>query len=123
MYGASDQTILVDASTAEYEINAAYNASKITTPAEYPTGSSYVYLTDLKTGQQIESIVCNLKITGNKTDGYQVEIRMMGTDYKYYIMNLSYGIPEVKETKVLDFKNISKTMYYIDEGHLAGLAH
>ena len=113
-YGVSDQTILVDASTAEYEINAAYNASKITTPAEYPTGSSYVYLTDLKTGEQIESIVCNLKITGNKTDGYQVEIRMMGTDYKYYIMNLSYGVPTVKETKVLDFKNISKTMYYID---------
>ena len=114
MYGASDQTILVDASTAEYEINAAYNASKITTPAEYPTGSSYVYLTNNKTGQLIESIVCNLKITGNKTDGYQVEIRMMGTDYKYYIMNLSYGVPTVKETKVLDFKNISKTMYYID---------
>ena len=114
-YGVSDQTILVDASTAEYEINAAYNAPKITTPAEYPTGSSYVYLTDLKTGEQIESIVCNLKITGNKTDGYQVEIRMMGTDYKYYIMNLSYGVPTVKETKVLDFKNISKTMYYIDK--------
>ena len=38
MYGASDQTILVDASTPDYEINAAYNASKITTPAEYPTG-------------------------------------------------------------------------------------
>ena len=115
MYGISDQTILVDASTAEYEINAAYNASKITTPAEYPTGSSYVYLTDLKTGQQIESIVCNLKITGNKLEGYQVEITMFGTDYKYYIMHLSYGVPKVKETKVLDFKNISKTMYYIDK--------
>ena len=114
MYGASDQTILVDASTPDYEINAAYNASKITTPAEYPTGSSYVYLTNNKTGEQIQSIICNLKITGNKTDGYQVEIRMLGTDYKYYIMNLSYGIPEIKETKVLDFKNISKTMYYID---------
>ena len=114
MYGVSDQTILVDASTAEYEIAAAYNATSITTPAEYPTGSSYVYLTDLKTGQLIESIVCNLKITGNKLEGYQVEIRMLGTDYKYYIMNLSYGVPEVKETKVLDFKNNSKTMYYID---------
>ena len=114
MYGVSDQTILVDATTAEYEINAAYNATSITTPAEYPTGSSYVYLTDLKTGQLIESIVCNLKITGNKTNGYQVEIRMLGTDYKYYIMHLSYGVPEVKETKVLDFKNNSKTMYYID---------
>ena len=114
MYGVSDQTILVDASTAEYEINAAYNAISITTPAEYPTGSSYVYLTDLKTGQQIESIVCNLKITGNKLEGYQVEIRMLGTDYKYYIMNLSYGVPEVKETKLLDFKNNAKTMYYID---------
>ena len=113
-YGMTDQTILVDASTAQYEINAAYNASKITTPAEYPTGSSYVYLTDLKTGQQIESIICNLKITGNKLQGYQVEIRMLGTDYKYYIMHLSYGVPAVKETKVLDFKNISKTMYYID---------
>ena len=114
MYGASDQTILVDASTSEYEISAAYNAPKITTPAEYPTGSSFVYLTNNKTGEEIQSIICNLKITGNKTDGYQVEIRMLGTDYKYYIMNLSYGIPEIKETKVLDFKNISKTMYYID---------
>ena len=114
MYGASDQTILVDASTPDYEINAAYNASKITTPAEYPTGSSYVYLTNNKTGEQIQSIICNLKITGNKTDGYQVEIRMLGTDYKYYIMHLSYGVPSAKEIKVLDFKNISKTMYYID---------
>ena len=114
MYGVSDQTILVDASTAEYEINAAYNAPAITTPAEYPTGSSYVYLTDLKAGKRIESVICNLKITGNKLQGYQVEITMLGTDYKYYIMHLSYGIPEVKETKVLDFKNNSKTMYYID---------
>ena len=113
-YGMTDQTILVDASTAQYEINAAYNASRITTPAEYPTGSSYVYLTDLKTGQRIESIICNLKITGNKLQGFQVEIRMLGTDYNYYIMHLSYGVPAVKETKVLDFKNISKTMYYID---------
>ena len=112
-YGMTDQTILVDASTAQYEINAAYNASKITTPAEYPTGSSYVYLTDLKTGRKIESIICNLKITGNKLQGYQVEIRMLGTDYKYYIMYLSYGVPAVKETKVLDFKENAKTMYYI----------
>ena len=114
-YGMTDKTILVDASTGEYEINAAYQATRITTPAEYPTGSSYVYLTDLKTGQQIESIICNLKITGNETDGYQVEIRMLGTDYNYYIMHLSYGVPNVKETKVLDFKNNSKTMFYIDK--------
>ena len=114
MYGASDQTILVDATTSEYEINAAYNAASITTPAEYPTGSSYAYVTNLKTGQLIESIICNIKIDGNKKDGYQVEIRMLGTDYKYYIMHLSYGIPEVKEIKVLDFTNISKTMFYID---------
>lgn len=113
-YGMSQQTILVDASTSEYVINAAYNASKITTPAEYPTGTSYVYLTDLKTEEIIESIICNLKITGSRNDGYQVEIRMLGTDYKYYIMHLSYGVPEVKETKVLDFPNISKTMFYID---------
>ena len=39
---------------------------------------------------------------------------MLGTDYKYYIMHLSYGVPEVKEIKVLDFPNISKTMFYID---------
>ena len=113
-YGMTDKTILVDASTGEYEINAAYQATRITTPAEYPTGSSFVYLTDLKTGQKIESIICNLKITGNKKDGYQVEIRMLGTDYNYYIMHLSYGIPEAKETKTLDFKNNSKTMFYID---------
>ena len=112
-YGVSDQTILVDASTNEYEINAAYNATKITTPAEYPTGSSYVYLTNIKTGEKIESIVCNLKITGNKLQGYQVEITMFGTDYKYYVMHLSYGVPEVKETKHLDFKENAKTMYYI----------
>ena len=114
LYGVTDQTILVDASTAEYEINAAYNASAITTPAEYPTGSSYVYLTNIKNGQKIESIVCNLKITGNQKDGYQVEIKMMGTDYNFYILHLSYSIPEAKETKVLNFKNNSKTMYYID---------
>ncbi len=114
IYGMSQQTITVDASTDEYMINAAYNATSITTPAEYPTGSSYVYLTDLKTGRLIESIVCNLKITGSKADGYQVDIKMLGTDYKYYIMHLSYGVPEVKETKVLDFKTNSKTMYYID---------
>lgn len=114
MYGMTDQTILVDASNAEYEINAAYNAKSITTPAEYPTGSSYVYLTDLKTGHQIESVICNLKITGNKLQGYQVEITMLGNDYNYYKMHLSYGEPEVKETKYLDFANNSKTMYYID---------
>ena len=113
-YGMSQQTILVDASTYEYVINAAYNATTVTTPAEYPTGTSYVYLTDLKTEEVIESIICNLKITGSKDDGYQVEIRMLGTDYKYYIMHLSYGVPEVKEIKVLDFPNISKTMFYID---------
>ena len=114
-YGMTDKTILVDASTGEYEINAAYQATRITTPAEYPTGSSFVYLTDLKTGQKIESIICNLKITGNETDGYQVEIRMLGTDYNYYIMHLSYGVPNVKETKVLDLKNNSKTKFYIDK--------
>ena len=113
-FGMSQQTILVDASTSEYVINAAYNATAVTTPAEYPTGTSYVYLTDLKTEEVIESIICNLKITGSKDDGYQVEIRMLGTDYKYYIMHLSYGVPEVKEIKVLDFPNISKTMFYID---------
>ena len=113
-FGMSQQTILVDASTPEYVINAAYNATSVITPAEYPTGTSFVYLTDLKTEEVIESIICNLKITGSRNDGYQVEIRMLGTDYKYYIMHLSYGVPEVKETKVLDFPNISKTMFYID---------
>ena len=120
-YGMSQQTILVDASTSEYVINAAYNASRITTPAEYPTGTSYVYLTDLKTEEIIESIICNLKITGSRNDGYQVEIRMLGTDYKYYIMHLSYGVPEVKETKVLDFKENAKTMYYIRDPYLPEL--
>ena len=113
-FGMSQQTILVDASTPEYVINAAYNATSVITPAEYPTGTSFVYLTDLKTEEVIESIICNLKITGSRNDGYQVEIRMLGTDYKYYIMHLSYGVPEVKEIKVLDFPNISKTMFYID---------
>ena len=115
LYGVSQQTITVDASTDDYVINAAYNATAITTPAEYHTGASYVYLTESKTGKIIESLVCILKIDGNKTEGYQVEIRMLGTDYKYYIMNLYYGVPEAKDTQVIDFKNNSKTMYYIDQ--------
>ena len=120
-FGMSQQTILVDASTPEYVINAAYNATSVITPAEYPTGTSFVYLTDLKTEEVIESIICNLKITGSRNDGYQVEIRMLGTDYKYYIMHLSYGVPEVKETKVLDFKENAKTMYYIRDPYLPEL--
>ena len=115
LYGVSQQTITVDASTDDYVINAAYNATAITTPAEYHTGASYVYLTESKTGKIIESLVCILKIDGNKTEGYQVEIRMLGTDYKYYIMNLYYGVPDAKETQVINFKNNSKTMYYIDK--------
>ena len=115
LYGVSQQTITVDASTDDYVINAAYNATAITTPKEYHTGASYVYLTESKTGKIIESLVCILKIDGNKTEGYHVEIRMLGTDYKYYIMNLYYGVPEAKETQVINFKNNSKTMYYIDQ--------
>lgn len=113
-FGMSHSTIEISATNEQYDVYAGYIDTKVTTPKEYKDGTSYVYLTDLKTGQQIESIICNLKITGNKLQGFQVEIRMLGTDYKYYIMHLSYSVPEAKETKVLDFKNISKTMYYID---------
>ena len=113
-FGMSHSTIEISATNEQYDVYAGYVDTKVTTPKEYKDGTSHVFLTDLKTGQEIESIICNLKITGNKLQGYQVEIRMLGTDYKYYIMHLSYSVPTVKETKVLDFKNISKTMYYID---------
>ena len=113
-FGMSHSTIEISAANEQYDVYAGYVDTKVTTPKEYKDGTSHVFLTDLKTGQKIESIICNLKITGNKLQGFQVEIRMLGTDYNYYIMHLSYGVPAVKETKVLDFKNISKTMYYID---------
>ncbi len=113
-FGMSHSTIEISATNEQYDVYAGYIDTKVTTPKEYKDGTSHVYLTDLKTGQQIESIICNLKITGNKLQGFQVEICMLGDDYNYYIMHLSYSMPTVKETKVLDFKNISKTMYYID---------
>ena len=113
-FGMSHSTIEISATNGEYDVYAGYVDKRVTTPKEYKDGTSHVYLTDLKTGQELESIICNLKITGNETDGYQVEIRMLGTDYNYYIMHLSYAVPEAKETKVLDFKNNSKTMFYID---------
>ena len=113
-FGMSHSTIEISATNEQYDVYAGYMDTKVTTPKEYKDGTSHVFLTDLKTGQQIESIICNLKITGNKLQGFQVEICMLGDDYNYYIMHLSYSMPTVKETKVLDFKNISKTMYYID---------
>ncbi len=113
-WGISDATIIVTASNAEYEILAAYNDNTIKTPMVYPTGSSGVELTDLRTGQVINAMQCNLSITGNKLQGYQVEIKMFGSDYKQYNIHLLYEEPEVKETVVLDFQNSAKAMYYID---------
>ena len=113
-FGMSHSTIELSATNGEYEVYAGYIDTKVTTPKEYKEGTSHVYLTDLKTDQEIESIICNLKITGNKLQGYKVEIKMLGTDYKLYNIHLVYEKPEAKETKVLDFKNNSKTMFYID---------
>ena len=114
-YGASDATITITASNAEYSILAGYNDTKITSPAVYPTGSSLVYLDDLKAGKTINSMQSTISINGNDEDGYQIEIEMLGYDHKYYIIHLTYGIPEVQRTVTLDFPNSSKSMYYIDD--------
>lgn len=113
-FGISHSTIEISAANEQYDVYAGYIDTKVTTPKEYKDGTSHVFLTDLKTDQEIESIICNLKITGNKLQGYKVEIKMLGTDYKLYNIHLVYEKPEAKETKVLDFKNNSKTMFYID---------
>ena len=113
-FGISHSTIEISAANEQYDVYAGYIDTKVTTPQEYKDGTSHVFLTDLKTDQEIESIMCNLKITGNKLQGYKVEIKMLGSDYKQYNIHLVYEKPEAKETKVLDFKNNSKTMFYID---------
>ena len=114
-FGMSHSTIEITASNSAYDVYAGYQDTKVTTPKEYKDGTSYVFLTDLRTGQAIESsLQCNLSITGNKLQGYQVEIKMLGSDYKQYNIHLVYEEPEVNETVVLDFQNPAKAMYYID---------
>jgi hypothetical protein len=113
-FGMSHSTIEITASNSAYDVYAGYQDTKVSTPKEYTDGTSYVFLTDLRTGQKIESsLQCNLSITGNKLQGYKVEIKMLGSDYKQYNIHLVYEEPEVKETKHLDFKENAKTMYYI----------
>lgn len=114
-FGMSHSTIEITASNSAYDVYAGYQDTKVTTPKEYKDGTSYVFLTDLRTGQAIESsLQCNLSITGNKLQGYKVEISMLGSDYKRYNIYLVYEEPEVQETVVLDFPNPAKAMYYID---------
>ena len=112
-YGMSDQTIVITASNADYEIMAGYNANRITSPAVYSGGSAYMYLTDKKTGRELTSMLCTIKISGNALKGYQVDIEMLGTDHKYYIMQLVYGVEEAK-TIDLNFPNSAKSYFYID---------
>ena len=112
-YGMSDATIIVTASNANYEIMAGYNANKITSPAEYSGGSAYVYLTDKKAEKELTSMQCSINITGNIFTGYQVDIDMIGTDLKRYIMHLVYGVEEARSLN-LNFPNSAKSYYYID---------
>ena len=112
-YGMSDATIIITASNANYEIMAGYNANRITSPAEYSGGSAYMYLTDKKTGREFTSMQCTIKVSGNALKGYQVDIEMLGTDHKYYIMHLVYGVEEARSLD-LNFTNSAKSYYYID---------
>ncbi len=112
-YGMSDATILITASNAYYEIMAGYNDKLITTPATYSGETAYAYLTDRKTGKELTSMVCSIKVAGNSLQGYQVEIEMLGTDYKYYIMHLVYGVIEARKLD-LNFPNSAKSYFYID---------
>ena len=112
-YGMSDATILITASNAYYEIMAGYNAKQITTPATYSGETAYVYLTDRKTGKELTSMICTIEVSGNALKGYQVEIEMLGTDHKYYIMHLIYGVEEARSLD-LHFTNSAKSYFYID---------
>ena len=112
-YGMSDQTILITANNAYYELMAGYNANRITSPAVYSGGSAYVYLTDKKNGTELTSMQCTIKVSGNALKGYQVDIEMLGTDHKYYIMQLVYGVEEARSLD-LNFTNSAKSYYYID---------
>lgn len=112
-YGMSDATILITASNAYYEIMAGYNANRITSPATYAGDQAYMYLTDRKTGKEITSMICTIEVSGNALKGYQVEIEMLGTDHKYYIMHLIYGVEEARSLD-LNFTNSAKSYFYID---------
>ena len=112
-YGISDATILITASNANYEIMAGYNANQITTPATYSGEQAYMYLTDRKTGKEITSMICTIEVSGNALKGYQVEIEMLGTDHKYYVMHLVYGVIEARKLD-LNFPNSAKSYFYID---------
>ena len=112
-YGMSDATILITASNAYYEIMAGYNANRITSPATYAGDQAYMYLTDRKTGKEITSMICTIEVSGNAIKGYQVEIEMLGTDHKYYIMHLIYGVEEARSLD-LNFTNSAKSYFYID---------
>ena len=112
-YGMSDATILITASNAYYEIMAGYNAKQITTPATYSGETAYAYLTDRKTGKELTSMICTIEVSSNALKGYQVEIEMLGTDHKYYIMHLIYGVEEARSLD-LNFTNSAKSYFYID---------
>ena len=112
-YGMSDATILITASNAYYEIMAGYNAKLITTPATYSGETAYAYLTDRKTGKELTSMICTIEVSGNALKGYQVEIEMLGTDHKYYIIHLIYGVEEARSLD-LNFTNSAKSYFYID---------
>ena len=112
-YGMSDATILITASNANYEIMAGYNANRITSPATYSSDQAYMYLTDRKTGKELTSMICTIEVSGNALKGYQVEIEMLGTDHKYYIMHLIYGVEEARSLD-LNFTNSAKSYFYID---------
>lgn len=121
-FGMSYATIEIYASNSRYQVVAGYNANSITTPAVYSGETAMAYLDDLTTPNlgegsmdyEISSIQCTIKVNGNKKDGYQVDIEMLGNDHKYYIMHLVYGVEVAKEV-TLDFTNPSKSMFYIDE--------
>ena len=58
-------------------------------------------------------MICTIEVSGNALKGYQVEIEMLGTDHKYYIMHLIYGVEEARSLD-LNFTNSAKSYFYID---------
>lgn len=117
--GMSQGTIQIFASNKNYSLWAAYNANKITVPADYVgtsfSGQAMAYLTELATEKEISAFTTKIHVDKNSAGEYTVDLEMLGSDHKYYKMHLTWYIPVAVDTVILHFENNSKSMFYIDD--------
>lgn len=107
--------VVIIASNNEYEFYGAYNDVVVTTPAIYTGNNTKMFITNKATGREIESLQATFTVDGNETQGYTVDIEMLGNDHKYYLAHLSWLIPVTKDTVDVVFENSAKALYYVDD--------